>query len=65
MMFFLMKIHYDVSKQPDSAVKQRQRMHYEPSADHIQCDEARAMHEILLEHFYANTPEMERYRLVL
>ena len=41
-------------------------MHYEPSTDHIQCDEARMMHEILPEHFvYCNTPELERYRLML
>ncbi|MBE6962898.1 MAG: ATP-binding cassette domain-containing protein, partial [Ruminococcaceae bacterium] len=53
--------------QPDPIFeKQRQRMHYDPKVDHIQCDEARMMHEILPEHFvYSNTPELERYRLML
>jgi len=53
--------------QPDPIFeKQRQRIHYEPSVDHIQCDEVRAMHEILPAHFaYSNTPELERYRLML
>jgi len=53
--------------QPDPIFeKQRQRMHYDPKVDHIQCDEVRMMHEILPEHFvYSNTPELERYRLML
>ena len=53
--------------QPDPIFeKQRQRIHYDPKVDHIDCSETRMMHEILPEHFvYCNTPELERYRLML
>lgn len=53
--------------QPDPIFeKQRQRIHYEPSVDHIECGEARTMHEILPEHFvYCNSLELERYRQML
>ncbi len=53
--------------QPDPIFeKQRQRIHYDPKVDHIDCSETRMMHEILPEHFvYSNTPELERYRLML
>ncbi len=38
----------------------------DPKVDHIDCSEARAMHKILPEQFvYNNTPELERYRLML
>ena len=53
--------------QPDPIFeKQRQRMHYNPAVDHIDCDEIRKMHEIQPEHFvYCNSPELERYKTML
>lgn len=46
--------------------KQRQRITYNPKADHIETGEERSMREILPEHFvYCNSAELEAYRKML
>ena len=43
-----------------------QGLQYIGIADHIDTNEVRTMREILPDHFvYCNTPELERYRLML
>lgn len=43
--------------------KQRQRISYDPKADHIEMDEVRAMHELFPDHFvHCNTQELKLYQ---
>ncbi len=53
--------------QPDPFLeRERTRIEYDPQTDLIASDEPRQMQEILPEHFvYCNSPERERYRLMI